>query len=306
MASRAPISRASSHSPPAQAGEGDGQAQRHEDDDLPQAGQRGVEALDVALVGRAGVPHQHPGDEDGQEPGAVGHRRDAVDEPARRQRAQRVQARPGQRDAAHHLHQPPAQDQADREAHGHLHHELGHHVERARARRGGQLEQAQHQRDPGRVVGPRLALEDGAGAALHLLAPEDREHDRRVGRSQRGPEQPRRRPPEVEDVVGGHGHQGGGGERPDHPEGQDGHGGPAHPAQPQLHAAREQDDDERHRGDALDAQDREVGAQAGEERRGAGGAEQEDGRLRDRDAAAGPAAGSPAGRAAPPRRSPGG
>ena len=58
----------------AQVRERDRQAEHGERDDLAEAGQRGVEPLDLALVRRAQVADQDPGDEDGQEAGAVERR----------------------------------------------------------------------------------------------------------------------------------------------------------------------------------------------------------------------------------------
>jgi len=46
----------------------DGQAQRQEGHDLAQAGQRGVEPFDLALVGGSGVPEQKAGDEEPRKP----------------------------------------------------------------------------------------------------------------------------------------------------------------------------------------------------------------------------------------------
>ena len=62
----------------------DGQAEDDERDDLAEAGERGVEAFDLALVRGALVAEQDAGDEDGEEPGAVRQRGDAVTGSARR------------------------------------------------------------------------------------------------------------------------------------------------------------------------------------------------------------------------------
>jgi hypothetical protein len=50
-----------------------------------------VEALDLHLVGRVDVPDQHAEDEDGEEPGAVQLRRDAVHDAAGDEDADRVE-----------------------------------------------------------------------------------------------------------------------------------------------------------------------------------------------------------------------
>ena len=62
----------------------DRQAQRDEDDDLGQRGQRALEALDLALVRHRRVAEEKPGDEDGQEAGAVGQRRHGVQDGGQR------------------------------------------------------------------------------------------------------------------------------------------------------------------------------------------------------------------------------
>jgi len=53
-------------------GEIHGEAEDDKGDDLAQAGQRCVEAFDLAFVGGARVAERDAGDEHGQEPGAVG------------------------------------------------------------------------------------------------------------------------------------------------------------------------------------------------------------------------------------------
>ena len=75
----------------------DGEAEHDEGDDLAEAGQRGVEALDLALVGGPLVAEQDAGHEHGQEARAVGQRRGAEQDERAGQRAQRVEALAGQR-----------------------------------------------------------------------------------------------------------------------------------------------------------------------------------------------------------------
>ena len=69
----------------------DRQAERDEDHELGETCQRAREALDLALVREARVPENKPGDEDGEEAGAVGERVDAYSAPGENERQHRVQ-----------------------------------------------------------------------------------------------------------------------------------------------------------------------------------------------------------------------
>ena len=60
----------------------DRQAERDENDDLGEARQRRMEALDPALGGNVGVADQDPGDVDREKAGAVRDGGDAVDDAA--------------------------------------------------------------------------------------------------------------------------------------------------------------------------------------------------------------------------------
>ena len=85
------------------------------------------------------------------------------------------------------------------------------------------VEDRDHQRDPDRVVRAGLALEDRSRAPADLAVAEHREHHRRVGGRDRGAEDPRRRPAEVEEVVPGDRDQRRRCERADDPERGDRH-----------------------------------------------------------------------------------
>ena len=202
----------------AEVGEVQREPEHGEDGDLAQAGERLVEVLDLALERRAHLGDQQPGDEDGEEPGAVRDRGKAVDDEGEDECADRVEPLAGQRDAPHQLHQHERADQPDRQADDHRDREVGE----AAPERGVLLrrvvEDRDHQRDPDRVVRARLALEDRPRAAADLAVAEDGEHDGRIGGGDRRAEDPRRRPPEVEEVVGRDRDDGGRGEGADDAE----------------------------------------------------------------------------------------
>ena len=114
-------------------------------------------------------------------------------------------------------------------------------------------EQRDHHRDADRIVRARLAFEQRAGPAVDLLAAQHREDHGRVGRRERGPEQHRLGPTQVED------HR-----VPVSPCRRPSATVPATPSQTtapawlpepppaDVHAAVEQDDDERRGDQALD------------------------------------------------------
>ncbi len=176
----------------------DGEAERGEDDDLRQAGEGAEEALDLALARRRGVSDQDPGDEDRQEAGAVDRRRDTIEHACGGEHTEGVERRLGERDPSHQWQQRRRSSDPDRGAADHLDRELPDHDPEAAAVRRRELDHPDHQRDPGRVVRARLALEDRAGAAADLPAGEDGERDRGIGRRERGAEQSARDPAEVE------------------------------------------------------------------------------------------------------------
>ncbi len=149
--------------------------------------------------------------EDGQEAGAVGDRRNAVDDPGGEDDRERIQRAVGQREAAQQLQQEESRDHPDGEPDSHLAQELERDVGDADAIGvHRELDHPDHQRDPDRVVEPRFALQDRPGAALDLLAGEHREGHGGVGRSQRRADQESDRPVEAEQVVGGDGDERGG------------------------------------------------------------------------------------------------
>jgi hypothetical protein len=126
------------------------------------------------------------------------------------------------------------------------------------------------------------------GAAADLLPAEDGEHHGRIGRRERGAEDPCSGPAEVEEVAAGERHQAGGREGAEHPERRDRHHRPAETRPSDPHAAVEEDDDQGQHRDPLDVFDRELPPQAREDLRRDRGREQEDGRRGDRDLLADP------------------
>ena len=135
----------------------DRQPERDEHDDLRQRRERVVEDLGLRLERRADVGDEEAGDEDGEEAGAVRDRGDAVDQAALRERAQRVEPRVGSESRRiSRAEGEPARD-PDREADAHLERELADDDPEGRVRVGRELDHADHQRDPDRVVRARLA-----------------------------------------------------------------------------------------------------------------------------------------------------
>ena len=204
-----------------------------------------------------GVADHDPGDEDGEEPRAVAHRGEAVDHARAENHGQRVQRAVGERHAAQRLQHHDAGDGADRKPDAHLLQELPGDVGDARGRVHGELDHPDHQRDPDGVVEPRLALENRPRAALDLLAGEDGERHRRVGRRQRGPDQERDGPVEAEQVVRRDSDERGGRERPDDAENGDRHRSGAELLQADARASVEEDRDQRERRHPLDVLERE-------------------------------------------------
>jgi hypothetical protein len=98
---------------------------------------------------------------------------------------------------------PAADDHADRQADGHLQGEILRDPQ-AGAAVGGDVEQADHERDPDRVVHAGLALEDVVAAPAHLAAAQHREHHRGIGGRERRPDQERRCPAGTEQPVDEH------------------------------------------------------------------------------------------------------
>ena len=123
---------------------------------------------------------------------------------------------------------------------------------------GRKLDQPDHQCDPGRIVDTGLALERRARAAGDLAPAEHREHHCRIGRRQSSTDQPRQRPVEPERVVREHGQQARGRERPQHTQREDRAGRSPEPPPADVHAAVEQDHDQRDDRDPFHRQDRHV------------------------------------------------
>ena len=240
-----------------------------------------------AVRGNSASPITIPATKTARKPEPCETAASAVDR--RRRRAAPRAGRASRRAAAARrssLQQHDAGDGADREPDAHLPQELPARRRRRRRRvHGRELDHPDHQRDPDRVVEPRLALEDRARAALDLLAGEHRERHRRVGRRERGADQERDGPVEAEQVVGRDGDERRGGERADDAEDRDRHGGGAEPLQADAHAAVEEDRDQRERRDPLDVLEREQAREPVGELGGDRGDDQEQRRRREADPA---------------------
>ena len=165
----------------------DRQAERDEDDDLRERREPLAQASTSAWRGASTSPRIRPGDEDGEEARAVRERRDAEDGRGERER-EIPRGRAPSRGSRRASSEPPAMPTRRPIA-----------ICSAKTRTTTQkrlvgvrreLDQPEHQRDPDRVVRARLAFEDRVGAALDLAVAEHREHDRGVGRGDRGAEQP--------------------------------------------------------------------------------------------------------------------
>ena len=142
------------------------------------------------LVRRARVADQQAGDEDGQEARAVQRPCDAVDDARSGEHPERVQrpvrqasacaspagARPRRR--RRRRSRPPSRQRTRATT-----------VQKLAVVARRELDHADHQRDPDRVVRAGLALEDRARAPADLAAAEDGEHHGRVGRRERGAEE---------------------------------------------------------------------------------------------------------------------
>ena len=141
-----------------------------------------------------GVADHDPGDEDGEEARAV--RRPPRGRRRPRRRASPPAGRASRRAAARGAAPAAARRRRRRRPRARCPSRAGTPRRRRRRRPTGarrELDHPDHQRDPDRVVEPRLALEDRARAALDLLAGEDGERHRRVGRRERCADQERRR-----------------------------------------------------------------------------------------------------------------
>ena len=236
----------------AELGQPHGEPEHGERDDLRQAGERGVEPLDLPLVGGGLVAEDDAGHQDREEPGPLGDGGDAEDHEHAGQHPGRVEPLAWQRHPAHEREQRQPARHPDGHPDGHLQRELGHHVPGDGAGAAVRRQQRGEQRDPDRVVGARLALEQHPGPAGDLPPAEHGEHHGRVGGRHRRPHEQRQVPAHARDVVRGHRGARGGDERSGDPGPDDGGGGGAEPAPADVHAAVEQDDRQRHGDDVLD------------------------------------------------------
>jgi hypothetical protein len=205
---------------------------------------------------------------------------DAVDRAGSSERPERVQPLARQRDPLDQGDHQRSAGEPDRKPYDHLDCEfLDDDPERA-VFMSGELEQPDHERDSHGVVGPRLAFENRPGPSSNLPIPEHRKHHRRIRRGESRTKDARARPAEAEQVVRHNRNHTGGGERPDRSEECDGHCGSAEPPPPDVHAAVEQDHDQRDDTDPFDIADRENVAERLEENRD----EKKQGRRRERKA----------------------
>ena len=120
----------------------------------------------------------------------------------------------------------------------------------------GELDHAEHQRDAGRIVDARLALEDRPRAPADLAAAEHREHHRGIGGRHGRADNSREDPVEAQRVVSDERHDPGGCEGAEQPDREDRGGGRAEPAPADVHAAVEEDHDQRDDRDPLHRLDR--------------------------------------------------
>ena len=261
----------------------DREPERGEDDDLGEARERAEESLDLALARRGRVADQDPGDEDREKAGAVDRGRDAVDHAGRGEHAKRVERGLGKRDAAHQRQKHRRAGDSDRRAADHLDRELLDDGPEAAVVGGCELDHPDHQRDPGRVVRARLALQDRAGAPADLAAAEHRERDRGIGGGERCAEQAARDPAEVEEVVRRDRDQTGGREGAEHAEREDRDDRAAEAPPADVHAAVEEDHDQGDHGEPLDGHERDRIPEPREQVRCDCGCDEEERGARDRD-----------------------
>ena len=160
-----------------------------------------MEALDVGLVRRALVADQDPGDEDGEEAGAVRQRGQAEEHAGAGEHPQGVERRRGQRRPPDDPEQGPAADEPTTAPTTICEVELQDALADGREPPLPARSRDGHQRDADRVVGARLALEQDAAASLDLTAAEDREHDDRIRWCQSGPDQEAVAPGQAEDQM---------------------------------------------------------------------------------------------------------
>ena len=198
--------------------------------------------------------------------------------PATGQGPERVEARVRKRDPQQRQHRGAA-EQTDDQSDGHLDGELLDDDPERSAVLRRELDHPDHQRDSDGIVDAGLTLEDRPGAAADLLVPQHGEHHRRIGRCQRGAEDPGDRPREVEEVVSCHRDDPGRREGAEDPQREDRPGGDPEAAPADERPAVEEDDDQRDDADALDLENREALPEPGEDVGGDGRQQEEDHRL---------------------------
>ena len=165
----------------------------------------------------------------------------------------------------------------------HLDHELAEDDEPRSVVVRGELDHPDHERDARGVVHARLALERHPRAPLDLALAEHREHHGRIGRRERRADDSRRHPFEPEHVVGEDRDEPGSRERPEDAEREDRREGAPEAPPADVHAAVEEDDDQRDHGDPLHREDRDLLVEAREEVRDDGGHDEKDRRRRNRN-----------------------
>ena len=132
-----------------------------------------MEPLDLAFVGKPGVPEDQAGDEDGEEPRPACERSRAVERAGEREREDGVEPLAREREPAQQREEQEAAGDADGGADRHLDDELPDDDEARRVSVRRELDHPDHERDPRGVVHPRLALQDRAGAPPDLPPAED-------------------------------------------------------------------------------------------------------------------------------------
>ena len=159
---------------------------------------------------------------------------------------------------------------------------------------------ADHQRDADRVVGAGLALEDRAGCGRAISRPPSTENTTAgsVGASA-VPSSSADAPAEAEQHVRQHGHRAAVTSVPDHPDHSTGAGAGRSLRHPDVHAAVEQDQHQRHRDDPLAPHDRQVRPATGTR---SDAAAAPPGRSRAPGSAAAPRSGRTTARSSPPAR----
>ena len=146
-----------------------------------------------------------------------------------------------------------------------------------------QLDHSNHERDPDRVVHPRLALEDRPGTSADLARAKERERDGGVRRGDRRADEAGLDPAEAQEVARRERHDAGGHERAHHAERQDRPGRTPEAPESHVEPAVEEDHHERDDDDSLDRQDRQCVAHRGHERGDERGADEEEAGVGDRE-----------------------